>query len=227
MTNFVLIHGASHGAWCWERVVPLLLADPRVEQAIALDLPGRGASRPEKPVTDITLEDYVSHVVDRIEALDLQSVILVGHSLAGLTLPPASHRLEARLRRVVYLASANPEKGRSVMDLMEHPQSPIQRGISMETMFCNDLDAESSQWLLSRLVDEPPRLMETPVVTPQAPSGIASTYILLERDEALPPEIQRDQARNAGAGEVVSFDSGHSAFASKPRELAELLLGYA
>jgi hypothetical protein len=42
----------------------------------------------------------------------------------------------------------------------------------------------------------------------------------------MPPALQREQARNAGA-EVVEFDAGHSAFASKPRELAELLLGLA
>ena len=227
MTNFILVHGASHGAWCWERVVPLLLADSRVEEAIAVDLPGHGALREGKPVADITLDDYVSHVVERIETGNLENVIIVGHSLAGLTLPPVTHRVEARLRRVIYLASATPEKGHTVMGLMDHPQSPVQRGLSMEAMFCNDLDAESSQWLLSQLVDEPPRLMETPVDVPRAPSAVPSTYILLERDEALPPEIQREQARTAGVDEVVSFDSGHSAFASKPRELAELLLRYA
>ena len=56
---------------------------------------------------------------------------------------------------------------------------------------------------------------------------VKSTYILLERDEALPPAYQREQARNANVDEVVPFDAGHSAFVSRPRELAELLLRYA
>jgi hypothetical protein len=25
MSTFVLIHGASHGAWCWNKVVPFLV----------------------------------------------------------------------------------------------------------------------------------------------------------------------------------------------------------
>ncbi len=41
----------------------------------------------------------------------------------------------------------------------------------------------------------------------------------------MPPDLQREMARNAGAEEIIPFDSGHSAFASRPRELAELLLG--
>ncbi len=27
MTSFVLVHGAWHGGWCWERVIPLLEAE--------------------------------------------------------------------------------------------------------------------------------------------------------------------------------------------------------
>jgi pimeloyl-ACP methyl ester carboxylesterase len=208
-------------------VVPLLAADPRVGQVIAVDLPGHGALQHVKPAADIGLDDYVEHVAGLIEARDLEDVVIVGHSLAGLTLPPVAHRVEARLRRLIYLASSNPDKGRTVNDLMDHPLSPIRRGVSMETMFCNDLDADSSEWLMSQLVDEPPRLLETPVEVPRGPSGVPSTYILLERDETLPPEYQREQAQTAGVDEVVSFDTGHSAFAAKPRELAKLLLRYA
>ena len=227
MTHFILVHGASHGAWCWEQVLPLLAADPRVGEVIAVDLPGHGAQREVKPLADITLDDYVAHVAGLIEDRDLEDVVIVGHSLAGLTLPPVAHRVEARLRRVIYMASANPEMGSTVSGLMDHPLSPVRRGVSMETMFCNDLDDERSQWLMSQLVDEPPRLMETPVEVPRAPSGVPSTYILLERDEALPPDFQREQARAARVDEVVSLDTGHSAFVAKPRELAELLLRYA
>ena len=40
MATFVLIHGACHGGWCWEKVVPLLEA--RGHTAYAPDLPGLG-----------------------------------------------------------------------------------------------------------------------------------------------------------------------------------------
>ena len=227
MSSFVLVHGASHGAWCWERVIPWLEADARVEQVVALDLPGRAALRDVKPADEITLQDYVDHVVDELDRLALRDVVLVGHSLAGLTLPPVSHRVPERLRRLVYLASSNPPKGQTVMDLMTKPLSPISRGVSMEQMFCNDIDEETSQWLMSQLCDEPPLPMQTPVEITRPPKGVPSTYVLLEQDETLPPPYQREQAETAAVDEVVTFDSGHSAFAAKPRELAELLLRYA
>jgi pimeloyl-ACP methyl ester carboxylesterase len=43
MATFVLIHGAWHGAWCWERVAPLLVAEGH--RVLAPDLPGMGADR--------------------------------------------------------------------------------------------------------------------------------------------------------------------------------------
>ena len=145
----------------------------------------------------------------------------------GITLPPVAQRTVSRLRRLVYLSTSNPPVGRSVRDLMKHPLSPISRGVDFRVMFCNDLDDETAAWLMSQLGPEPPGPMTEAVTVATSPPGVESTYVLLERDEALPPAYQREQARNAGVDEIVPFAAGHSAFASRPRELAELLLRYA
>jgi len=227
MSSFVLVHGGAHGAWCWERLVPHLEASPRVDAVVAVDLPGHGAQRGMKPLEAITRADYVDHVVGEIESRDLRDVILVGHSLAGITLPPVAARVAERLLRVVFLSTSSPPPGQTVMDLMQHPLSPLARGLDGRTMFCNDLDEEATEWLLGHVGPEPPGPMSEPVEIATVPPGVASTYVLLERDEALPPAYQREQARNAGVDEIVPFDSGHSAFASRPAELAALLLGWA
>lgn len=227
MTSFVLVHGGAHGAWCWQRLVPFLAASPRVETVVAVDLPGHGARSHVKPLEEITLADYVEDVVHEIETRDLREVVLVGHSLAGITLPPAAARVASRLRRIVYLSTSNPAPGQSIMDLMEHPLSPLARGLDFHAMFCNDLDEATAAWLHANLESEPPGPMLERVAVATAPAGVGSSYVLLERDQALPPDYQREQARNAGVDEVVPFDAGHSAFASRPAELAALLLRYA
>jgi pimeloyl-ACP methyl ester carboxylesterase len=227
VTSFVLVHGGAHGAWCWDRLVPHLRDDPRVGAVVAVDLTGHGARREVKPLEAITLADYVDDVVREIESRDLRRAVLVGHSLAGITIPRAAARVADRIRRLVYLSTSNPVAGQSIDELMKHPLSPLSRGVDFRTMFCNDLDDASTAWLLSNLGPEPPGPMREPIPAAAAAPRIAATYILLERDEALPPAFQREQARNAGAEEIVPFDAGHSAFASRPRELAELLLRYA
>ena len=130
------------------------------------------------------------------------------------------------MRRLIYLSTTNPPVGQSVMDLMRHPLSPVSRGVDFQTMFCNDLDEEATAWLSAQLGPEPPGPMSEPVVAAPAAAAIPATYILLERDEALPPAYQREQAATARVDEIVPFDAGHSAFVSRPRELAALLLRY-
>ena len=44
MATFILVHGAMHGGWCWERLVPLLEAQGHVAHAI--DLPGSAGHVP-------------------------------------------------------------------------------------------------------------------------------------------------------------------------------------
>ena len=227
--SYALVHGAAHGAWCWERVTPYLEADLRVEAVVAIDLPGRAATRIDKPIEEIEIADYAAQIASEVEARDLREVVLVGHSLAGISIPHAAARLGPRMKHLVYLATANPPPGTTVMDLMQHPLSPISRGLAGDpaTMFCNDLDAETTSWLLKRLVDEPPGVMIEPLTRAELPPELPTTYVLLERDESLPPALQLEQAQCAAVDEVIRFDSGHSAFAAKPRELAELLLGWA
>ena len=227
MTSFVLVHGGAHAAWCWERLMPHLAAGPHVEHVVAVDLCGHGDRLDAKPQNEISIADYVDDVVRAVEASDLHDVILVGHSLAGLTIAHAAVRLPGRIRRVVHLSTSVPSPGTSVNELMTHPLSPLNRGVDFQTMFCNDLDPESTEWLLSNLGPEPPGPMAEAMEPLACGIDAPVTYVVLERDEALPPDFQRIQAATAEAGEIVTFDAGHSAFVSRPRDLAELLLRYA
>ncbi len=222
MAVYVLVHGAVHGAWCWERLVPHL--ESASHRVLAVDLPGHGRRLGGRPLAEIGLDDYVDAVVEDIESADLHEVVLVGHSLAGITIPRVAERLPDRVRRLVFLASAHPAPGQSMHDVMQHPLSPVSRGIGPEAMFCNDLDDATTAWLLENIGDEPPGPMREVIHPIRSELALPPVYILCEHDEALPRDLQRELARNAGVSEVISFDSGHSAFASQPRELAELLI---
>ena len=67
MATFVLIHGACHGAWCWEKLVPLLEA--RGHKVVAPDLPGSGEDR-TTPVSAVTLSAYVNAVSKLLDKED-------------------------------------------------------------------------------------------------------------------------------------------------------------
>src|SRR2546423_15300011 len=83
--SVVLVHGAWHGAWCWERVIPGLAgAGVRVE---ALDLPGHGSS-PE-PFGDLHGDaTKVRQVLDELGDRG-ERAVLVGHSYGGAVITEA------------------------------------------------------------------------------------------------------------------------------------------
>lgn len=127
---FVLVHGAWHGAWTYERVVPLLAAGGHA--AVARDLPAHGLNakfpsaylaRPldaaafaTEPAAcaNTTLDDYADSVVATIEqmrALGHDQVVLVGHSMGGVAITAVAERVPEHIARLVYLTAFMPASG--------------------------------------------------------------------------------------------------------------------
>lgn len=98
MTTFALVHGAWHGAWCWERLTPLL------QQA------GHNVLVPELPTEDGSADfaAYADVVCADLRACD-DDVVVVAHSLAGATGALVPDRRP--VRHLVYLCAAVPQAG--------------------------------------------------------------------------------------------------------------------
>jgi pimeloyl-ACP methyl ester carboxylesterase len=102
MTTFVLVHGAWHGGWAWERVVPLL------PHAVAPDL---------TLDRDVGLTDHVDEVVAVIDGLADPDLVLVGHSYAGLVVRQAADLRPDRIAHVVLVEGWAGPDGVSLADL--------------------------------------------------------------------------------------------------------------
>src|SRR5262249_52273240 len=117
----VLIHGAWHGAWCWDRVVALL--DAADVPTIAVDLPGHGAST--EPLGDLyTHADFVRELVDAIDG----PAVLCGHSYGGAVITEAAAGPD-NVRHLVYLCAVVPEVGETLSTVMADTVTP-ERGRS-------------------------------------------------------------------------------------------------
>ena len=114
MVTFVLVHGATHGGWCWKRVVPLLRAAGH--EAYAPTLTGLG-ERAHLAHPGIDLATHVQDVVGVFEYEDLDRVVLVGHSYAGAVIAGVADRLPGRIAHLVYLDGAVAGAGQAVLDL--------------------------------------------------------------------------------------------------------------
>lgn len=91
--TLVLVHGAWHGGWCWQRVLPLLQA--RGWAAHAVTLTGVG-ERAHLLSGQIRLSTHVQDVLGLIDSLELPRVVLVGHSYGGMVITGVADALLAR-----------------------------------------------------------------------------------------------------------------------------------
>jgi len=108
--NFVLVHGAWHGGWCWRRVAQVLQLDHH--KAFAVTLTGLG-ERAHLLSPAITLDTHINDVINLIEAEELHEVTLAVHSYAGMIGTAVADRMGGRLKHLVYVDAVLPQPGES------------------------------------------------------------------------------------------------------------------
>lgn len=224
----VLVHGAWHGAWCWERVIPLLEAQGI--RATALNLP----TCEPAPAT-ATLADDAATLAAALDALDAPAVV-VGHSYGGMVITEgaAGHQ---RARHLVYVAALMPDSGESTLTLAAATPNPDliaaieeqpggRTSIKPETigpLFYNDCDDATVAWATRHARSMCNTMGDA--ATRAAWRGIPSTYVICTGDRTILPELQRGMAARATA--TIEFATSHSPFASQPALLAGAIAGIA
>jgi pimeloyl-ACP methyl ester carboxylesterase len=223
MATIVLVHGAWHGSWCWERVVPLL--EKRGLAVRTVDLPSVGAA-PGSPANLSADAATVEAVLERLSG----PVVLCGHSYGGMVI---SRTAPKGVTRLIYLCAFMPLEGQSLVTTGggEGRAAPwiqmLDGGLMLPDMaragevFYDDCEPEAREWAKSRLRPQTTAIMLEPVSHP-AWRSVPSTYIVCATDKAMPPDMQRNLFAPR-AGEVVELQAGHSPFLSQPAAVAELL----
>jgi pimeloyl-ACP methyl ester carboxylesterase len=233
--QFVLIHGAWHGAWCWEKVVPLLEAAGHHTHTI--DLSGLGED--QTPIVEVTLDAYVSRVVALIISIK-EPVVLVGHSMGGMVITQVAEQAPDKIPTLIYLTAFSPKHRETFLqytledeesDVAKYKQINEEEGYSTiaedrikECFYgmCSDEDAEKAFVRLRRQALAP---LATPLRLSEENYGsVRRCYISCSKDRAITPEMQIRFKGNARVDMSDELDTDHSPFYSCPDELVNTLL---
>ena len=126
LPDLVLIHGGAHAADCWDWTIAELACQEPKLRVLAVDLPGRRGNPAD--LSTVTITDWVDSVVAQVEDASLGDVVVVGHSMGGLTVPGVVTRLGAdRVREMILAAAFIPLQGSSVVDTLGGPLAPLAR----------------------------------------------------------------------------------------------------
>jgi pimeloyl-ACP methyl ester carboxylesterase len=217
----VLVHGAWHGGWCWEKVTPLL--DEAGVRWRTVDLPMTALADDIATVTAV-LDDVAG------------PVLLVGHSYGGVVITGAG--VHPSVEHLVFIAgfpatedesaaAAVPDAGIEPSALGDAFKIADDGGVTLEhdgaiaTLFnrCSPSDAAAAF----------ERLRPIAIGCLKSAPGVAawrdtpSTYVLCLDDQGVPSALQRVMAERARS-EIVELDTDHSPFYAEPEALAALLV---
>ncbi|MBQ1090041.1 alpha/beta hydrolase [Streptomyces sp. B93] len=221
-STILLVHGAWHGAWAWEKFVPELTALGRRVETV--DLPS--ASADENNTAG--MYDDARVVRERLAALD-GPVTVLAHSYGGI---PATEAVigAANVSRLIYVAAFMLDAGESI-DTLSGGQISGSGAVTLSAYgqyedpraaFYPDAAPEDADRAAERLVLQSARSFCEPL-TEAAWKTVPASYVIAEHDTALVTDLQVGMAGRAERTYRVA--SGHSPFLSVPAELARLVDG--
>lgn len=233
MATLILVHGAWHGAWCWDTLVPLLEAQGHT--VLAPDLPGH--ELPDGAPATTTLEDYGRAVASLANAQGEQ-VVLVGHSMGGGVISQAPS-YSTNITGLIYLAAFVLQHGDSIAtlagasevdELSDHVdmapdggRTVIQDGAG-SFVFYEDCSLDDQAAANARLIPQPIQpLMDTLEDMEGRAMSLPAIGIVCEQDRAVHPGLQRMMCEARNDMTVYEMEASHSPFMSKPQELADLI----
>ena len=215
--RLLLVHGAFHGAWCWDRLTPELERHGIASETI--DLPFTSP------------EDDVAAVRSAIVSSD-ESVTVLGHSFGGAVVSAAaaeSGRPYGPTTSLVFLTAFMSAPGQ-VVDFSGAPGiAEIELGDvtasvdsdAARSIFYNRCSTGDAGWAVSRLRTMPTSVLTAPPPAAPAWRVLPSTYVVCTDDRILSRSAQEQMAENAER--TVWIESDHSPFLSCPGVLAEVL----
>jgi pimeloyl-ACP methyl ester carboxylesterase len=236
LPDLVLVHGGEHAGDCWELVLAELRRLAPELRVLAVDLPGHGAKPGD--LATATIGEWVESVVADIEEAGLGDIVIVGHSMAGVTVPGVVTKLgSARVREMILATAFVPPQGGAIVDTLGGPLAWFARraakiGKPMKVpkfaaryAFCNGMTVQQRGFTLSRLYPESARIPAEPVDRSGLPADVPRTWILTTRDRALSVASQRASIEALGGVEtLIQIDACHEVMISHPQRLAQILV---
>jgi pimeloyl-ACP methyl ester carboxylesterase len=221
---FVLVHGAWHGAWCWQAVADLLR--PQGHSVLTPTLAGLG-ERADLLSSEITLDTHIADIVEVFEREHLQNAVLVAHSYAGWPASGALERIHERVSTLVFLDAHLPQSGDRGIDTSNHQKEIIadrEAGkAGIDPPQASDFTEKHTTWVQSMMTRHPIGVYLQPIHLTGARERIKHKVYMRTTGYHSPRfDACRDTARNNG-WIVQDISCAHDMMVDEPELLAHIL----
>lgn len=234
MATFVLVHGGGHGAWCWERLAPLL--QRAGHQVHTPTLTGVG-ERFGELTAEVGLSTHIDDIASVMQEQDLENVILVGHSYGCMVITGVAGRLPGRIAQLVFLDGPHPRDGESladasggVRDVLEPAKREVD-GVELILFPTPELmdifglrTPEDVSWAAEHLTPHPWRSLIEPLRLENPEAMRALPRASIDCIESGNRRYSEMVDRSKEADRRWEIDTGHDLMITEPLKVSEILL---
>jgi pimeloyl-ACP methyl ester carboxylesterase len=232
--TFVLIHGAWHGGWCWQRVAERLAQ--RGCRVLAPTLSGL-EDTPPRALPAINIQTHVDDVLALVDAHGLRDFVLVGHSYSGLVISGVADTLRERARHYVYLDAAVPlsmadqasvswadfYSAEAVAERVAAAQASA--AIAAPPARAFGVDGADAEWLQPRLRSMPLQTFLGRIAFRHGGSdGLPRSYLAATAPPYAALRSTQERLRADRSWSYSEIATGHDAMITAPDEVASFLL---
>jgi len=236
MATFVLVHGAWHGGWCWQKVIPFLEAAGH--EVYAPTLTGL-AERASELSPEVGLDTHIQDIVGELQEKNLHDIVLVGHSYGAIVITGVVDQVPERIAHLVYLDTFVPRDGESMADvspvvigLLRKQAQSHGDGYKVASRGTYGVTTEPDRsWVLKSVTPQPLKTFEQPLhlKNPAIVEAVPRTHIDCTGSGFFFSFMRRLLARRAlppteAGWRLRQLPTGHCAMITMPRELADVLL---
>lgn len=229
---FVLVHGAWHGGWCWQRMTPMLRAAGH--EVHTPTLTGLG-ERAHLGSAHTSLNTHIADVVATMQMEDLKDVVLVGHSYAGFVVTGVADRSPSRVRTLVYINAFVPEDGKSLLDYVppdrraayEKPGKDKGYFESFPLAHYGVTKPDDVAWVQPRITPQPYATFAQALKLRAGMPKMPKAYVRCADPVYAPMEGVANRFRGDPNWKFAEVAGGHDAMVTNPRGLADALLALA
>lgn len=223
MTTFVLIHGAWHGAWCWQRVAQLLQSEGHTVHAPTLTGVGE-RSHLASPTNNLTT--HITDVVNEIKWKELEDIVLVGHSYGGMVVTGVAERCSDRIAGIVYLDAFLPEDGQSLYDIVGGAHDASEGMVEPLPAAFFAVNEKDRDWVDRMMTPQSEATFREQLQVTGALNTIAKKTYVRALQGAIPPFATIYARLSADpAWHCLEIDCGHDVMIDEPEKIARILTG--
>lgn len=230
----LLVHGGWQGGWAWDGVVAALAKSGHEAWAPTLEGLGDDDER-----AGVTLSSMSADLVAKINEKGWDRFVLVGHSGGGPIIQLVAEALPDKVERAIFIDAWVLADGESINSILPTELAEFARGTAASSpdqsvpippplfmsAFLQDASEELQKEVEPRLVPSPGGWLDEPIKLKAPGTGsVASGYIFLDQDQAVPQDLYHASADRLSNPVTTTSPGSHEAMLTRPNELAAAIV---